>query len=245
MTFGIHITEFPITSTGGTKTKHHMQWIKTRKAIDIRRTKSLEECYNKKMRLQHGHQQHHVPSLESMYIDFCPSCPYPPSYDEFLQYHGKEPIIYPMINDVLFSKGGKNVTHYGNIEFTDLMKRSLLKYVSESNTVSGTPIQNRKRRKEIRQIIIDEVQGRGGRFLTLDKELPGGYCWTEIKKGPDLHDRIATSLYDHKRRLAAKLKQKSCRSGTAIVTGIETSKRRKVITDDGQPIPDGSSICDH
>ena len=230
MTFGIPVSELPITSTGAVKTKHHMQWIKTRKAIDASRTKSLEECYNKKMQLQQEKQQQATTSQSLFGIDFCT---YPPTFDEFLKHHGKEPIIYPMINDVLFSKGGKNVTHYGNIEFTDLMKRSLLEYVS------GTPVQNRKMRKAIRQTIVDEVQARGGRFLTLDKKLPGGYCWTEIEKGPDLHDRIATSLYDHKRRLATKLKIKSNRSGTAMFTGIDNSKRRKVVTDDGRPIPDG------
>merc|ERR1712194_994605 len=84
-----------------------------------------------------------------------------------------------MVNDVLFSKGGKNVTHYGNIEFTDLMKRSLLEYV---NSATRHSIQNRKERKAIRQGIIDEVNARGGRFLTLDKRLgslPG--CWKEIE----------------------------------------------------------------
>jgi len=236
MTFGIPVTEFPLTSTGATKTKHHMQWIKTRKAIDASRMKSLEECYNKKMQLHREQEQQGAPISQSMYcMDYYS---YPPTYEEFLQNHGKEPVIYPMMNDVLFSKGGKNVTHYGNIEFTDLMKRSLLKYVSGANNVPGTPVQNRKRRKEIRQNIVDEVQARGGRFLTLDKKLPGGYCWTEIEEGPDLHDRIATSLYDHKRRLASKLKAKTQRSGTATLTGMDNSKRRKVNRDDGQPTSD-------
>lgn len=230
MTFGIPVSELPITSTGAIKTKHHIQWIKTRKAIDASRIKSLEECYNNKIQQQQEQKQQHL-----FCMDFCT---YPPTYDEFLKHHGNEPIIHPMINDVLFSKGGKNVTHYGNIEFTDLMKRSLMEYVS------GTPVQNRKMRKAIRQTIVDEVQARGGRFLTLDKKLPGGYCWTEIEKGPDLHDRIATSLYDHKRRLAAKLKVKTNRSGATMFMGVDNSKRRKVATDDGQSIPDGS-ICGH
>jgi len=173
MTFGIPVSELPITSTGAIKIKHHMQWIKTRKAIDASRMKSLEESYNNKMQLQQKqHQLQAITSQQLFCVDFCT---YPPTFDEFLEHHGKEPIIHPLINDVLFSKGGKNVTHYGNIEFTDLMKRSLMEYVS------GTPVQNRKMRKAIRQTIVDEVQARGGRFLTLDKNLPGGYCWTEIE----------------------------------------------------------------
>lgn len=66
--------------------------------------------------------------------------------------------------------------------------------------------------------------------MTLDKKLPGAYCWVEIEKGPDLHDRVATSLYDHKRRLASKLKTKLERSDGTI-TGIGSSKRRKVTTE--------------
>jgi len=234
MTFGIPVSELPITSTGAIKTKHHMQWIKTRKAIDCARMKSLEECYNIKMKRRQEQKQRRALSSPQMFVNFCTY----PTYDEFLEVHGEEPISHPMINDVLFSKGGKNVTHYGNIEFADLMKRALMKYVS------GTPVQNRKMRKAIRQAIVDEVGKRGGRFLTLDKKLPGGCCWTEIEKGPDLHDRIATSLYDHKRRLAAKLKVKTTRCSTAIFTGIDNAKRRKVVTNDGQPVP-ACSLCNH
>lgn len=232
MTFGVPVSEFPITSTGAIKTKNHVLWTKTRKAIDDSRMRSLEECFMNKLRTNHGFDQQQLSkSLAKHCVDFCP---FPPTYDEVLQYHGKEPIMYPMLNDVLFSKGGKNVTHYGNIEFTDLMKRALLTYV-DGSCLSGTPFENRKKRKEIRQNIIDDTRARGGRFLTLDKKLPGGYCWVEIEKGPNLHDRIATSLYDHKRRLAAKLKTKSERSDEAM-TGIGNSKRRKLVAEVEQPV---------
>uniref|UniRef100_A0A7S4EL90 DUF6824 domain-containing protein n=1 Tax=Pseudo-nitzschia australis TaxID=44445 RepID=A0A7S4EL90_9STRA len=221
MTFGIPVSELPITSTGGVKTKHHLQWIRTRKALDTARMKSLEGCYNTKMlRRQQEEKQRVGAGGAAPCNKFCAY----PTYEDFMSFHGEEPIIHPMINDVLFSKGGKNVSHYGNIEFTDLMKRSLIDYVR------GTPLHNRKMRKAIRQSIVDEVQNRGGRFLTLDRKLRGGYCWTEIQEGPDLHDRIATSLYDHKRRLAAKLKVQKGRCETAIFTQLDNAKRRKIMT---------------
>jgi len=228
MTFGISVSELPITSTGAIKTKHHIQWIKTRKAIDASRMKSLDECHNHKIQQQQMQERRQTMTSQQFFHDDFGA--YTSTYDQFLKYHRKEPIIHPMINDVLFSKGGKNVTHYGNIEFTDLLKHSLTEYVS------GTPVQNRKMRKAIRQSIVEKVQARGGRFLTLDKKLPGGYCWIEIIRETDLHDRIATSLYDHRRRLAAKKKLKTNRSGTAMFTGIDNWKRRKIVTDDGQPI---------
>jgi hypothetical protein len=220
LTFGIPVSELPITSSGVIKVKYHLQWIKTRKALDSSRMKSLEECC-RKLQERNRHEESSL-TYELRYY---------PTYDEFLSFHGKEPIFHPMINDVLFSKGGKNVSHYGNLEFTDLMNRSLIRYVSIM------PVQNRKMKKAMRQSIINEIRDRGGRFLTLDKQLVGGYCWTEIQEGPDLHDRIATSLYDHKRRLAAKLKMKSNRSSTGIF--MESSRRRKFVTADGEPVPDG------
>ena len=172
-----------------------------------------------------GHAHDHICDSESL------CCTYP-TYDEYLSELDIEPIMHPMINDVLFSKGGKNVTHYGNIEFSDLMKRSLLQYVAVgSGAVPGggggdcgvqhaattcitmTPAihhQDRAQRKAIRQAIVDEIQSRGGRFLTTNKcSVKATGCWIEIDPGPDLHDRIATSLYDHKRRLAVKLKIKT------------------------------------
>jgi len=226
LTFGIPVSELPITSTGVTKTKHHSQWIKTRKAIDASRMKSLEGCYS--ITKQRQEQYHSITSSQFLSFDFCT---YPPTYDQFLKYHRQEPIIHPMVNDVLFSKGGKNITHFGNIEFTDLLKNALTEYVTI------TPLHSRKIRKAIRQSIMEKVRARGGRFLTLDKTLPGGYCWIEITNESGLHDRIATSLYDHRRRLAAKKKLKSIRCATGMFTGIDNSKRRKVVSDDGTSIP--------
>jgi len=228
MTFGIPVSELPITCTGVIKTKHHHQWIKTRKAIDAYRMKSLEECY-----IIIKQQQEQCQSMTSQQF-LCDFFNCPPTYDQFLNHHGKEPVIHPMTNDVLFSKGGKNVTHFGNIEFTDFLKHALSQYASRRH------VTNRKMRKAIRQSIVDKVRARGGRFLTLDRHLPGGRCWTEIEKEPDLHDRVATSLYDHKRRLASKKKLKSIRSETAIFAAIDNTKRRKVVTDDGKLIPDDS-----
>ena len=197
-TFGITSSELPITNTGKVKTRHHQQWIKSRVAIDMGRMKVLEECFHRKMQQQQYRQQHGaavVGDLSSML----------PTYDEYLLFKGDEPIIHPMTNDVLFCKGGnvKNVNHYGTIEFANLVECALMEHVI------GIPAEDRiKRRESIIQEIIDEVKSHGGRFLTLDKKSSTGgcCCWVEIKSSPDLHNRVSTSLYDHKRRLKGKVK---------------------------------------
>merc|ERR1711907_675477 len=133
---------------------------------------ALEECYYRKTEASKRQR------LSSNYYEDDEQ----PTYDEYVQFkdgESKQPIVYPMPIDVLFCKGNnvKNARHYGNIEFTDLMKR-----------------------EAIRQDIIDEVKSRGGRFLTLDEKFPGGHRWFEIESGIKLHDRVAASLYDHKCR---------------------------------------------
>ena len=199
MTFGITVSELPITSTGAIKARHHSQWIKSRKVIDLIRMKALEQCFHTKM-------QRPQQDLFAMH----------PTYDDYLLFKGEEPIMHPMIDDVLFSKGGniKNVTHYGTVEFADLVDFTL----TESASSYGAPPpaeQNRKQRKAVRQAIIDEVHIRGGRFLMLDKKFAGGCCWVEIKSSSYLHNRVSTFVYDHGRR--RKTKQKNRRSIKAML----------------------------
>merc|ERR1711865_674461 len=171
---------------------------------------------------------------------------YPP-YDMFLQHLGEEPITYPNVNDVLFSKGGKNVFHYGNIEFIDLMRRWLVQYSSigsttghgtkqaitnTTSTVDTTSVntesqyKNKEQRRRIRQKIINTIHERGGRFLSLEKSV--GYAvlpvfWSVIHNTNDLHDRIGTSLYDHQRRLNKKASRTTHNHRTNTTTHIQAT----------------------
>ena len=257
--FGIPVSELPLTSTGQLKTKQHMLWIKSRKAIDEARTKCLDSCltlYNNKLR---SHRQGRVTETNhnnrrriilGNTVDRYPTmmtAPIYPPYDMFLQHLGEEPITYPNVNDVLFSKGGKNVFHYGNIEFIDLMRRWLVQYSSigsttghgttqaitnTTSTVDNTSVntesqyKNKEQRRRIRQKIINTIHERGGRFLSLEKSV--GYAvlpvfWSVIHNTNDLHDRIGTSLYDHQRRLNKKASRTTHNHRTNTTTHIQAT----------------------
>jgi hypothetical protein len=192
LTFGITVADFPSTHTGSIKVKNHLQWIKTRRAIDAAR-------------------RHRV------------------------TFSG---ILHPGVNDVLFSKGG-NQNHHGNYEFKSLIESLLSQerykhaFVSRSNR----HIQDREQREAIRHDIICQILARGGRFLALDK---GGW-WVELPiDSPDLHEKVATSLYDHQKRLEARTKQKRTNSDTDDFMNGESKCLR---LGDGTFCTDGFRSC--
>jgi hypothetical protein len=129
------------------------------------------------------------------------------------------PIVYPALQDVLFSKGG-NISHYGNIEFRQL----LLTHMEAYNSLSC-----RVKRKEFRRKIIDSViQERKGRFLQLH---PIGF-WFEITDEKVLSDKIHSAFYDQNRKVAAEKNQQKIHSATENF--LESQKRRKL---------NGDSFC--
>ncbi|KAG7340612.1 hypothetical protein IV203_024155 [Nitzschia inconspicua] len=178
LTFGINVLDIPITHTGSIKLKNHLQWIKTRRAIDEARKQG---------------------------VNFAGT-------------------LHPGTNDVLFSKGG-NQNHHGNYEFRSLIENLLSQeryknvFISRCNRCTS----DREQRESIRYEIIRQIRARGGRFLALDK---GGW-WVELPiESSDLHDRVATSVYDHQKRMEARQKQKRTKSDTQDMSnGANTDLR--------------------
>jgi hypothetical protein len=165
LTFGINVVDIPLTHTGMIKIKNHLQWIKTRRAIDEARRQGMAFAGT--------------------------------------SHYGT--------NDVLFSKGGNQ-----NLLSQDRYKNV---FVNRSNR----RIQDREQREAIRHEIICQIQARGGRFLALEK---GGW-WVELPvASPDLHDKVATSVYDHQKRLEARLKQKRTKSDTSDFLTVPSKSMR-------------------
>lgn len=178
LTFGINVVDIPLTQTGSIKIKNHLQWIKTRRAMDEARRQGMA-------------------------------------------FAGTS---HPGTNDVLFSKGG-NQKHHGNYEFKSVIE-SLLSQDRYKNVFinrSNRRIQDREQREAIRHEIICQIQTRGGRFLALEK---GGW-WVELPvDSPELHDKVATSVYDHQKRLEARLKQKRTKSDTGDFLTVSSKSMR-------------------
>ncbi|KAL3908117.1 MAG: hypothetical protein SGILL_008605 [Bacillariaceae sp.] len=144
-------------------------------------------------------------------------------------------VLVPRVDDVLFSKGGKN--HHGNHEFKCIIE-SLLSQDRYQNMFS-----NRKdrravdhgQREAIRHDAILQVKARNGRFLILDE---GGW-WVELSvDSGELAEKIATSVYDHYKRLEARKKQKKSRSDTGDF--LESSLRHTQLDSSGKS---GDSRC--
>jgi hypothetical protein len=171
MSFGMKVEEIPITSSGAIKTKNHLQWIKTRKAIDERRRvmaireRRWEERRRQQLQEQHQHQHHPATGDDGgsgMESDSTTSTSLTTTATGSIDNHGGNIIVHPGVHDVLIAKGGKS-NHWGNIDFQSLMGICLEEY----NNLPKRSI----RRKEIRTELIQAVYACKGRFLEMDDEI--------------------------------------------------------------------------
>lgn len=234
MTFGINVQDLPITSGGQIKTKNHIHWIKTRKAIEL--VCEMEATRAEQLQQQHLRQQEQdqnmflIPSMMAYTTIGTATPPNTFSRTAFLD----TMIVHPGIHDVLLLKGG-SMHHWGNIEFQSILAARVEEYIT-------TPSRSVER-KGIRAQIINSVHDRGGRFLmvgcadndcmTKSTGASGGSWWVVNTDLPDLHDRISTALYDLNRKLQGKKKMQISKSVTSEFSGLAdnsgTYKRRKVI----------------
>lgn len=211
LSFGVNIQELPITSGGQVKTKNHLQWIKTRKAIDEgRRRASLLCCLTSSTN----------PSNMAM--------------SSRRQWTDDEMIVHPGVHDVLLVKGG-SVRHWGNIEFQGLLASRVKEYI---NHLSRS-VQRKAIRAQIIKTVHDRLgrflvvrSGLGGSSSKGSAGSDGSW-WVENTDLADLDDRISTALYDLNRKLEGKANVQMSSSVTAefaALTGNRTNyKRRKLL----------------
>ncbi|KAG7370400.1 hypothetical protein IV203_028146 [Nitzschia inconspicua] len=102
-------------------------------------------------------------------------------------------ILFPNVNDVLFSRGGSAKRHFGNIEFQGLLEPAYIKY----NTM-GSPTYQRV--QLACSEVLDVILSSGGRLLTLHRD---GAWWVEIVDPMERESRIKAAWYDHIRRTNA------------------------------------------
>ena len=119
---------------------------------------------------------------------------------------------YPLLNDVLFRRGGIS-THYGNITFQELMLANLDDYNAATSYAE---------KRSIRDIIISAVQGHQGRFLEYNTTYG---CWAKIDDMSVIHNKVINAINDLNRAISARRQHQSNRSDTE---SFLTNKRRKV-----------------
>ena len=87
---------------------------------------------------------------------------------------------------------------------------------------------NSKFGDEYYQEVIALVHARNGRFLERDPE--GRGWWVEITDMPNLHTRLYSALYDHKKRMKGRQKHQQLSSSEAHSMSVEypDSKRQRM-----------------
>lgn len=260
MSFGLKVEEIPVTSSGTIKTKNHLQWIKTRRAIEERRRLL---AIPQQQQFQHQATEDGAMEIDTNVLLTTATAS---AHNDV----GGDIIVHPGIHDVLIAKGGKS-NHWGNIDFQGLMATSLPEYTSLPKRSA--------RRKEIRAELIQAVYAGKGRFLEMDDERvsgsssrnnasdcaigsghnnagtttgPGGNSngspgkkkvvagdwWREITDEEELDGRIKSVIYDYSRRLEAKRNIRRYKSDTTQFSGLEGTnniniKRRRLFIERG------------
>ena len=138
-------------------------------------------------------------------------------------------IFHPRVNDVLFSRGG-NTTHFGNVEYNQILTSKIEQYNAESE---------RRVRGEIRDSIIDEVfHDQKGRFL---QSAPDDGWWMEITDIRLLRDKVSNSLYDYNRKESARKNRQESKSETS--TFLYSRKKRQRVEGTGADDSDVGNGC--
>jgi hypothetical protein len=222
MTYGINVQDLPITSGGQIKTKNHLQWIKTRKAIEF-------VCEMKSTRAEQE-QQHHqeLPSAHAAVLQSI--------------------IVHPGIHDVLLLKGG-SMHHWGSMKFQSLLAARVQEYIA---TPTRSVERREIRSQIIEAVHdwgghFLVVQTCNNDCTTKGSGASGGSWWVINTDLSDLHDRISTALYDLNRKLDGKKKMQMSKSYTTEFSGLDDNnainKRRKLIGISGDDDDDYGRNC--
>ena len=102
-------------------------------------------------------------------------------------------ILCPANADVLFESGGGKQRHYGNLEFAAIIEQKIEEYGIDT-----------KFGDEYYEEVIAMVKERNGKFLERDPE--GRGWWVEITDKSNLHTRLYSATYDHRKRMKGRQK---------------------------------------
>jgi hypothetical protein len=172
--YGIPVSTIPLTESGSVKTKHLLQWIKTRQAI--------EDDLSTENRSQ---------------SDF------------------KEYIDCPLSKDVVFRNGTSSLVHPGNVTFRELIA---IHYQQHNQAKSSDE------KKAVSWKIVDQVTGKGGRFLEWDRSKN---CWTPMLNRSQIRVKVALTLRDFKKVVQAARKSQINTSSTYQFERQDGRKRKR------------------
>ena len=194
-TFGIPVSQIPITETGNIKKGSFQKWIGMRVIAEAMEAREAAARREKRKQLQAQAEQlaqmqqspwlipttqPNTQSMDFMAIDN-PKSEQVTSTSLFVE--------YPALNDVAFRKGVSLMHHPGNDFFHGLIQSKVNDHENESQTGKS----------RITWWVVDEIRKRNGRFLSWDQR---GW-WSVLDDEAKIRLRVAVSFREWKKHLKA------------------------------------------
>mmetsp|Transcript_6392 Transcript_6392/g.12468 ORF Transcript_6392/g.12468 Transcript_6392/m.12468 type:complete len:609 (-) Transcript_6392:49-1875(-) len=198
-TFGIPVSQIPITETGNVKTGNFYKWIAMRKIVEEKEAleaASREQRLNL-LKMHPGSQTQSENWLMQMrtqiHAQFQP-VKYIIHNDTNTNIVGNLPsttsfVEYPGLNDVAFRKGMSLMHHPGNDYFHGLIQSKILEHNRSSQTEKA----------RIAWWVVDEVRKRKGRFLSWHQQ---GW-WALLEDESKIRLKVAVFFREWKKYLKA------------------------------------------
>jgi hypothetical protein len=118
----------------------------------------------------------------------------------------------PRQKDILFSRGGCNWSHVGNIHFRTILETRRVQHLSSTNEMKSRIIHE----------VVASLQSEGCRFLNWDRN--SGW-WEKIADPVAIRSKVACAMRDHSKRRSCAKDQRN-NSATSQFSGQDGKKRK-------------------
>lgn len=191
-TFGVPVSQIPITETGNVKKGSFQKWIAMRviseeieaREVEARRQKRIQAQAAEFSPTQQSHWQLSTQATPRM-TDFMTL----ENQNRNVVSPNPQFVEYPNLNDVAFRKGVSLMHHPGNDFFHGLIQSKIFEHENASQTGKS----------RISWWVVDEIRKRKGRFLSWDQR---GW-WTVLEDESKIRLRVAVSFREWKKHLKA------------------------------------------
>ena len=184
-TFGVPVSQIPVTETGNVKRGSFQNWIRMRMVAE--EMAENEATARRQRRKQVQAQQNVQTQRFPWHISTLPNPHNIPESNEISP--SKLFVEYPGLNDVAFRKGVSLMHHPGNDFFHGLIQSKVYDHENESQTGKS----------RITWWVVDEIRKRNGRFLSWDQR---GW-WNVFEDESKIRLRVAVSFREWKKHLKA------------------------------------------
>jgi len=231
-TFGVPVSQIPITETGNIKRGSFQKWIGMRMIVEERQATELSTQRQRRIQIKmepylqtqqsHWHIQSQTKTQTTEYMTDKKILP-TPSFVE-----------HPGLNDVAFRKGVSLMHHPGNDYFHGLIQSKIFEHENESQTGKS----------RITWWVVDEIRSREGRFLSWDQQC----WWVVLEDDSKIRSRVAVAFREWKKCLKAEKNRQTMSTSSMYAykfRRLQNGEREKSCSSSDEPdgIFNNSSQC--